>query len=105
MNPFYAGFSDELEKLAAGGLVGAAKSIGKLLIKHPGKALTTAFVGAGGIAGAKAARRTRRIAASSRGPSKAWYVDYNKAVGLPKRLTRVQEERMSRHFAPYRGKK
>jgi hypothetical protein len=105
MSHFIDGFSDELEKLAVVGAVAkGAKALGKLIMKHPGKALTVGLVGAGGVAGALAASsaRKRRIAASSRGPSEAWYVNYHKALGLPRQLTKLERERLSRHFARYR---
>jgi hypothetical protein len=103
MSHFIDGFSSELEKLA---VVGAAKSLGKLIMKHPMKALTVGLVGAAGVAGARSASsaKKRRIAASSRGPSKAWYVNYHKALGLPKKLTKLQRQRLSRNFARYREK-
>ena len=108
MTPFMEGFSDELEKLAAiGTVLKGAKGLGGLILRHPWKALTAASVGAAGIAGARAATsaRERRIAANSRGPSKSWYINYHKALGLPERLSKLEEERLSRHFARYREKK
>jgi len=103
MNTFFEGFWDELEKI--GGIGSAAVGLGKFIAKHPWATLNTAMIGSAGLAGARAAKSGgRAIAASSRGPSKAWYIDYHKALGLPKRMSKLEEQRLSRNFARYRGK-
>ena len=101
---FIDSFTDELEKIA---LVGSAlKGIGGAIVRHPGKAFLGTLLGLGAYQGAKAAagRRGKRIAASPSGPSKAWYINYHKALGLPRRLTAPQRERLHRYFAKYREK-
>jgi hypothetical protein len=102
----FEGFFDEIEKL--GGLAGAALGAGKFVAKHPWSFLNAALIGAGGLAGVQAAKAARgsgrAIASSSQGPSKAWYVDYHKALGLPKRMSKLEEQNLSRNFARYRGR-
>lgn len=105
--PFVSAFSDELEKIALVG--GAVKGVGKLLkwiAKSPFKrGLIPAWVGVAGAEGALAAREpARRILASSRGPSRAWASNYSQLLGQ-KGLSKLERERLSRHFARYREKK
>lgn len=101
MNTFMKGFSDELEKLS-----GAVSSVGKWAIEKPWRRiLIPAFIGHAGYKGTKAALkggRRRVIAARGGRPSKAWYIDYHRALGLPKKLTKLQLQRLSRSFARYR---
>ena len=99
------GFSDEIEKL--GGVIGAAGKAGKWALKSPWRRIgIPAFVGAAGYAGAKASGGdNREIAASSSGPSRAWYINYHKALGLPKKMTKLEREHLSRNFARYRERK
>ncbi|MHC4644896.1 MAG: hypothetical protein ACYTBJ_05310 [Planctomycetota bacterium] len=110
MNPFMEGFADELEKLALiGGVARAAGKAGKWAIKKPMRRIALpAFFAMGSVEAAKAISRRGKHRLATRGPgqpSKAWYINYHKALGLPKRLTKLQEQRLSRNFARYRERK
>jgi hypothetical protein len=107
MNPFMDGFTDELEKLALAKSVGkGAVALGKWVAKSPWRrGLLPAIIGHAGYTGAKAALKggkQRVIAARPGQPSRAWFINYHRALGLPRRMTKLQRERMSRAFARYR---
>jgi len=104
MNPFMNGFSDEIEKLS--GVVKTITGAGKWAIKRPWRRILLPLaIGTAGYAGAEAALKggkERVIAARAGQPSKAWFINYHKALGLPTRMTKLERERLSRNFARYR---
>lgn len=112
MSAFVEGFTDELQKEA---LVGTAfkataragKGLAKWVAKSPWRrGILPAWLVAAGVQGAKAAKGAgRRIAASSRGPSRAWAINYSKLIGAKRKLTKLQREKLHRHFARYRERK
>lgn len=111
MTSLLIGFSDELEKIAliGGAVKGVGKGVGKLLgwiSKKPFKrGLLPGWVIASGVEGMRAAKGPgRRILASSRGPSQAWTINYSNLLGR-KNLSKLERERLSRHFARYRESK
>jgi len=103
MSHFLDGFSDELEKLA-----GALSTTGKWLIKKPWRRIgIPLFVGGSGVMGALAASKggkKRAIAASPGRPSRAYYTNYHRALGT-KRMSKLQEARLSRAFARHRERR
>lgn len=99
MTPFLDGFADELEKLAI------VKRVGKYVAKHPLKSLMYGALGYATYRGAReGVKKKRRIGATARGPSKAWYANMHKALGLPMRETKHQRYRRSFHFPRWREK-
>ncbi len=96
MSIFLDGFSDELVKVAG---------IGNLFWRG----LTAYTIGSAGYKGyraAKAGRSAKRwIPASGGSPSRAWYINYHRALGLPRRMSKLERERQSLNFARYRERK
>jgi len=96
MSVFMNGFSDELMKTAG---------IGSLLWKG----LTAYTIGSAGYKGYKAAKAGRNfkkwIPASGGSPSRAWYINYHKALGLPRKMSKLERRRQSLNFAKYREQK
>lgn len=105
MTPFMTGFGDELEKLAIIGAIGkGAAGLGGALIRNPGKALTALFVGAGAVEGARMARKAGKERKGIR-PSRAYYTNYNRALGIPRgRMTRLQKQRVFSHARSVPGR-
>lgn len=105
MTPFVKGFSEELEKLAIVSAVAkGGASLGKLLLKHPGKALGALFIGGGAVEGARKARQARRTPKSIR-PSRAYYTNYSRALGIPReRMTKLQRQRLFAHARAVPGR-
>lgn len=105
MTPFIRGFGDELEKLAIiSDVAKGGKRVGKLLLKHPWKALGALMIGGGAIEGARRARQARSAVKSIR-PSRAFYTNYSKALGIPRgRLTELQKRRLFAHARAVPGR-
>lgn len=104
MSAFIDGFSDELEKVALVG--GLAKGIvSKLGISG---LLGLGFVGYGGYQGAKAARNAGKknyIPASNGRPSRAWAINYHRALGMKRNMSKLERRNQSINFAKYRERK
>jgi hypothetical protein len=110
MNSFMAGFADELEKIAlVGGVVKSVGKAGKWAIKSPWRRiflpLAIGSAGAEGVSAALRGGKQRLIAARPGQPSKAWFINYHKALGLPRKMTKLERQRLSRNFARYRERK
>ena len=105
MTPFIHGFSDELEKLAIVGAVAkGGAGIGKAILKRPLHALGALFVGGAAVEGAKQARRASRVRKSIR-PSRSYYTDYYRALGIPRgRMTKRQRQRIFAHARAVPGR-
>lgn len=105
MTPFIAGFSDELEKIAiASALARGGAGAVKTLIKNPGKVLTGLFIGAGAYEGAKQARKAGKTRKGLR-PSRAYYTNYSRALGVPRgRMSRLKRRRLFAHARAVPGR-
>lgn len=104
MSSFIDGFSDELVKVAVvKKTVKAGKSLLKFLFKHPYISFGAIGGVTGGISGAARASATRAARRSIR-PSKAYYTNFNRALRIPRRMTKVQRERLFRHARAVPGR-
>lgn len=105
MIPFMKGFGDELEKLAlVSSIAKGGAGLGKLLLKHPWKALSAVFLGGSAVEGARAARQARGVPKSIR-PSRSFYTNYSRALGIPKgELTESQKRRLFAHARAVPGR-
>jgi len=96
MSIFLDGFSDEMIKFAG---------IGSLV----SKGLTAYFIGSAGYKGYKAAKAggaiKKWIPASGGSPSNAWRINYHRALGLPRKMSKLERRRQSINFAKYREQK
>lgn len=105
MNPFVDGFSDELTKLAlAKGLASGVAGLGKFLWRHP--IIASGAIGGtmGGYAAAKGAAGARRAIRGIR-PGKAYYINWHRALGIPRgRMTKLQRRRLFRHARAVPGR-
>jgi hypothetical protein len=105
MTPFMSGFGDELEKLAIVGAIGkGAVGLGKTVLKHPFKAFTALLIGGSAVEGAKQARKAGKTRKSIR-PSRAYYTNYSRALGIPRgRMSKLQEQRLFSHARSVPGR-
>lgn len=109
MSTFMDGFTDELEKL--GGVASAAGKAVSYVAKHPLKTIGTAllvgapaYAGYQGAKGAWSKKKERVIHARPGRPSQLWGINFNRLIGK-KQLSKLEKERLSRHFARYRERK
>ena len=105
MTPFMIGFGDELEKLAiVSAIAKGGISLGKTILKNPMKALGALFIGGSAVEGAKRARQAGRTRKSIR-PSRAYYTNYSRALGIPRgRMSKLQEQRLFSHARSVPGR-
>lgn len=105
MTPFVKGFGDELEKLSIVSAVakGGAKA-GKFLLKHPWKALGALFIGGAAVEGARKARQARSAPKNIR-PSRAYYTNFHRALGVPRgQMTELRKRRLFAHARAVPGR-
>jgi hypothetical protein len=111
MTPFHHGFSDELLKLAiagkiAKGIASKAANVPGWLLRHPRTSIYTLLTAPAAYAGAKAGVKTSpRVLAKPGKPTPAYYIDYHKAMGIPKKRTPRQKFLESRYFSKYRERR